>query len=161
MADLTAEFWQAAALTLTSWTFGVILFRMGCRDWQARFLSRALLALSPIVMTCFGFHAVRENQELAAIIAARKGESVDDRVYLASVVRSDCGDGYAVTVERYSDGTAKFAGQMPIAVGRDAWGDGGLQGRDEETWGVPRGVVPMPVRSESETSGNWVGAGRL
>jgi hypothetical protein len=148
MADLMGELWQAVAIAWACFGFGVILFRMGCRDWHARYLSKALLFLSPFVLTCFGVHATRENQELAAIVAARKSEAIDGRVYLASVVTSDCGDGYAVTVERYSDGTAKFAGQMPDAIGCDAWGNGGLQECDEKTRGMSRSLVPMQTRSQ-------------
>ena len=143
MADLAWEFGQAVAIAWLCYGFGVLMFRMGCKDRHCQVLARGLLFLSPFVLTCFGVHATRENQQLAAILAARKSEGVSERIYLASVTETDCGDGYSVTVERYSDGTAKLAGQMPVAVGRDAWGDGRRKASHEANGNLSRGVLSL------------------
>jgi len=160
MADLAYEFAKAVSLAWLCFGFGVVLFRMGCRDYHCRILSRGLLFLSPFVLTCFGVHATRENQQLAAILAAKKSEEVSERVYLASVTATDCGDGYSVTVERYSDGTAKLAGQMPIAIGRDAWSDGRREAGDETHGNLSGRIFPLSSWRESVPD-QWHESGSL
>ena len=148
MADLMGELWQAVAIAWACFGFGVILFRMGCKDWHARYLSKALLFLSPFVLTCFGVHATRENQELAAIVAARKSEAIDDRIYLASVSRADLGDGIIYTTERYSDGAKRTSGQMQSSAGRVEGNSCAPEGNDEGTASPRRSLVPMQARSQ-------------
>ena len=148
MADLMGELWQAVAIAWACFGFGVILFRMGCKDWHARYLSKALLFLSPFVLTCFGVHATRENQELAAIVAARKSEAIDGRVYLTSISRADLGDGCVYSCERYSDGTARAFGLLP---GTDQCTERGVDGSEESPrrgQGSGRSLVPMQARSQ-------------
>jgi len=147
MADLAWEFAQAVALAWLCFGFGVVLFRMGL-DYQCLILSRGLLFLSPFVLTCFGVHATRENQQLAAIVAAKKSEAISGRVYLTSIERADCGDGYAVTVERYSNGTANYAGQMPDAERRTAGSNARLQDGDEKTRGMSGRILSVPAWRE-------------
>ena len=153
MADLMGELWQAVAIAWACFGFGVILFRMGCRDWHARYLSKALLFLSPFVLTCFGVHATRENQELAAIVAARKSEAIDGRVYLASVTRADLGDGITYTTERYSDGAKRTSGQMQSSAGRPEGNPRPPEGNDEGTASPRRGLVPLQTRSQPVIDG--------
>jgi hypothetical protein len=136
MVDLVSEFVQAVAIAWACFGLGVILFRMGCRDWHARLLSRGLLFLSPFVLTCFGVHATRENQQLAAIVAAKKGEAIDERVYLASVTRADLGDGYQFHSEYYTDGRVTTRGQMPTAEGFTTWNFDATEGEPEDTAGA-------------------------
>ena len=143
MADLVREFVEAVAIAWACFGLGVILFRMGCRDWHARYLSRGLLFLSPFVLTCFGVHATRENQQLAAIVAAKKGEAIDERVYLASVTTAEFGDGYSLTTERYSDGTIRTSGQMSATVRRGTWSDGGHEASHDEAQRDAGGLVPL------------------
>ena len=157
MADLMGELWQAVAIAWACFGFGVILFRMGCRDWHARYLSKALLFLSPFVLTCFGVHATRENQELAAIVAARKSEAIDERVYLASVARADLGDGIIYTAERYSNGV----GQVLDANGRTAWSTDGLETGNATDSRMRRRLFQVPLRGQSEAGRSWHGSENL
>ena len=138
MADLVREFVEAVAIAWACFGLGVVLFRMGCRDWHARYLSRGLLFLSPFVLTCFGVHATRENQQLAAIVAAKKGEAIDERIFLASVTRADLGDGYQFTSEYYTDGTVTIRGQVPDGEGRTPRHFGGTETWNEDHAGTPR-----------------------
>ena len=155
MADLVSEFVQAVAIAWACFGLGVILFRMGCRDWHARLLSRGLLFLSPFVLTCFGVHATRENQQLAAIVAAKKGEAIDERIYLASVTRADLGDGIEFRSEYYTDGSARTRGQMRTPEGRLAWDFVG----DEEANKAPAGTTgrPSPVHDWQGLDGHAAG----
>jgi hypothetical protein len=160
MADLAYEFAKAVSLAWLCFGFGVVLFRMGCRDYHCRILSRGLLFLSPFVLTCFGVHATRENQQLAAILAARKSEGVSGRIYLASVTTADYGDGYSLEIERYSDGTTKATGRMPDAGGRITRSDGGMQAGNETRSGTPGSMVPLsPWRGS--VRGDWSESGSL
>jgi len=111
MADLAWEFAQAVALAWLCFGFGVVLFRMGL-DYQCLILSRGLLFLSPFVLTCFGVHATRENQQLAAIVAAKKSEAISGRVYLTSATKTDLGYGVRIEREQYSDGQRSVCAQM-------------------------------------------------
>ena len=143
MADLMRELAEAVAIAWACFGLGVVMFRMGCKDWHARYLSRGLLFLSPFVLTCFGVHATRENQQLAAIVAAKKGEAIDERVYLASITTAEFGDGYSLTTERYSDGTTRTAGQMPATGRRGAWGDGRHEASHDEAQRDAGSLVPL------------------
>lgn len=125
MADLAYEFAKAVSLAWLCFGFGVVLFRMGCKDRHCRILSRGLLFLSPFVLTCFGVHATRENQQLAAILAAKKSEGVSERVFLASITRTDLGDGYSVERERFTSGKSAVHAQVPTRdVGSEDSPDG-------------------------------------
>ena len=137
------ELFQAVAIAWACFGLGVILFRMGCRDWHARYLSRGLLFLSPFVLTCFGVHATRENQQLAAIVAAKKGEAIDERVYLASTTTADLGDGYQFHSEYYTDGSVTIRGQVPDGEGRPSWNSGGTEAWNEDHAGTPGRLAPL------------------
>jgi hypothetical protein len=143
MADLVREFVEAVAIAWACFGLGVILFRMGCKDWHARYLSRGLLFLSPFVLTCFGVHATRENQQLAAIVAAKKSEAIDERVYLASVTTADLGDGVEFRSEYYTDGSIITRGQVRTSAGRVAGNHDGTQAEREDSTGTPRGLSPL------------------
>jgi hypothetical protein len=143
MADLMGELWQAVAIAWACFGFGVILFRMGCRDWHARLLSRGLLFLSPFVLTCFGVHATRENQQLAAIVAAKRSEAIDERIYLASIATADLGDGYQFHSEYYTDGSVKTRGTVPIGEGRASRHFGGTEAWNEGDAGATGRLTPL------------------
>ena len=142
------EFSKAVAIAWACFGLGVIMFRMGCRDYHCRILSRGLLFLSPFVLTCFGVHATRENQQLAAILAARKSESVSERVFLASVTRTDLGDGYSVERERFASGKSAVRAQVPTRnVGSENPPDG--TEKDAETSGdIGERIVRLPAWDE-------------
>lgn len=160
MASLMYELAQAVAIAWLCFGFGVLMFRMGCKDRHCRILSRGLLFLSPFVLTCFGVHATRENQQLAAILAARKSEGVSGRIYLASITTADYGDGYSLEIERYSDGTTKATGRMPDAGGRTSWSDGGMQAGNETRPGTSGSMVPLSAWHGS-VSDQWHESGSL
>ena len=138
MADLVREFVEAVAIAWACFGLGVVLFRMGCKDWHARYLSRGLLFLSPFVLTCFGVHATRENQELAAIVAAKRSEAIDERVYLASTTTADLGDGIEFRSEYFTDGTIITRGQMRTSAGRTTGDHDGIEAEREDSSGTPR-----------------------
>ena len=137
MADLIRELAEAVAIAWACFGLGVVMFRMGCKDWHARLLSRGLLFLSPFVLTCFGVHATRENQQLAAIVAAKKSEAIDERVYLASTTTADLGDGYQFTSEYYTDGTVVTRGEMRTDAGCAQGRNGGSEKDAEGFGGTP------------------------
>jgi hypothetical protein len=143
MADLMQELFQAVAIAWACFGLGVVLFRMGCRDWHARYLSRGLLFLSPFVLTCFGVHATRENQQLAAIVAAKKGEQVDGRVFLASITTADLGDGIQFHSEYYTDGTAITRGSVPLGEGRPEGHFNRTEAWRENSSGAARRLTPL------------------
>jgi uncharacterized membrane protein YiaA len=159
MADLVSEFVQAVAIAWACFGLGVVLFRMGCRDWHARLLSRGLLFLSPFVLTCFGVHATRENQQLAAIVAAKKGEAIDERIYLASIATADLGDGVEFRSEYYTDGSVVTRGQVRTSAGRVAGDYDGVEAKREDSPGEARGLSPL--HDWTELGGHATAARRL
>jgi len=159
MADLVREFVEAVAIAWACFGLGVVLFRMGCRDWHARYLSRGLLFLSPFVLTCFGVHATRENQQLAAIVAAKKGEAIDERIYLASTTTADLGDGYQFRSEYYTDGSVTIRGQVPDGEGRPPWNSGRTETWNEGHAGTPGRLAPLHDWTQFE--GHDTGGNRL
>jgi hypothetical protein len=117
-------------------------------------LSRLLLALSPGILSAYGYHSVQVcNQILAA--KEPQAESVSERIYLASVTRSDLGDGYSLEIERYSDGTTRATGQVPAAEGRTTRSNARLQAGDATPEGEAGCVVPLSARSESVIDGAY------
>ena len=156
--ELTSELHKALAAAWAAFAMGMLIFHAYRHCSHGWLLSRLLLFLSPAILSSYGIHSVQVCNQ---ILAAKQGESVDDKIYLASVTRADLGDGYDITVERYSDGTAKFSGQMPTTVGCDAWGDGRLPSGDEAIRDLSRGVVPLSVRNRPEASGDWIDSERL
>ena len=156
--ELTSELHKALAAAWAAFAMGMLIFHAYRHCSHGWLLSRLLLFLSPAILSSYGIHSVQVCNQ---ILAAKQGETVDDRIYLASVTRADLGDGYDITVERYSDGTAKFSGQMPTTVGCNAWGDDRLQSGDEAIRNLSRGVVPLSVRNRPEASGDWIDSERL
>jgi hypothetical protein len=159
MINLSQEF---AFYLLVSWS----CFVAGI--WAIRYshvpdlvyLGRYLIALCPIILSLFCNHSVSVCEQVI-LSKQNEAESVNGRVYLTSISRADLGDGYDITVERYSDGTAKFAGQMPTTVGCDEGGNGRLQSGDEAIRNLSRGVVPLSVRNRPEAGEDWIDSERL
>ena len=98
MVDLSSDFWQAVTVTWACFGMGVAVFHLVPRSWFSVWLSRGLLALCPLVWTCWGVHAVRVNQQLAIMVEAKQSQGVNDGgvVQLAStdVVESGSGRRY-------------------------------------------------------------------
>jgi len=144
--ELTTEFYRALTVSWLCFAAGAGIFHAYRWCDYGKVLSRLLLALSPGILSAYGFHSV---QVCNTILAAKsQGENVSGRVYLTSIERADCGDGYEVTVERYSNGTANYAGQMPDAEGRIEGSDARLQGGDEKTRGMSGRILSVPAWSE-------------
>jgi hypothetical protein len=149
--ELSTEFYRALVVSWLCFAAGAGIFHAYRWCDYGKVLSRLLLALSPGILSAYGYHSV---QVCNTILAAKsQGENVSGRVYLTSVERADCGDGYAVTVERYSNGTANYSGQMPAPAGRTAGSDARLQDGNEETRGMSGRILSMPAWREF--AGHW------
>ena len=150
--ELTAEFYKALTVSWLCFAAGAGLFHAYKSCQYGKVLSRLLLALSPGILSAYGYHSVQVcNQILAA--KEPQAESVSERIYLTSISYTDLGDGYAWTTERYSDGTVRASGQVRSAAGCHE-GESCQAQADSEGAAGPRGsLVPMQARSESVIDG--------
>ena len=98
--ELTTELHKALAAAWAAFAMGMIIFHAYRHCSHGWLLSRLLLFLSPAILSSYGIHSVQVCNQ---ILAAKQGETVDDRIYLASVTRSDLGDGCTVEWEHYSN----------------------------------------------------------
>lgn len=98
--ELTSELHKALAAAWAAFAMGMIIFHGYRHCSHGWLLSRLLLFLSPAILSGYGIHSVQVCNQ---ILAAKQGEAVDDRVYLASVTRSDLGGGVRIEWEHYSD----------------------------------------------------------
>jgi hypothetical protein len=148
MADLTRDFLQAVGIAWLCFGMGVVLFKLACKDRQMVFLSRALLFLSPAVLTCFGVHAVRENQQLVQMVRLQKSEAVGHGV--TQLVRADVVEtrnGCRIERGQFSDGRrltrlSDIHGRNRTEVRRTGQTDGGylrFDGRTVEVSGTSIG----------------------
>jgi hypothetical protein len=149
--ELTAEFYKALTVSWLCFAAGAGIFHAYKTCQYGKVLSRLLLALSPGILSAYGFHSVQVCNTILAAKSQR--ENVSGRVYLTSISRADCGDGYEVTVERYSNGTANYSGQMPAPEGRTAGSDARLQIGNEETRGMSGRILSVPAWREP--AGYW------
>ena len=115
---LSRELIHALLLGWAAYGCGKLLSLLECKDMHSRFLSSALFFVSPFVLTCFAIHATVENQELAAVLTAKKAGEVSGRFYLTSVSHTNLGDGITCRTEYYSDGTASTSTEMSPAIRR-------------------------------------------
>ena len=143
--ELTSELHKALAAAWAAFAMGMIIFHVYRQCSHGWLLSRLLLFLSPAILSSYGIHSVQVCNQ---ILAAKQGETVDDRIYLASVSRADLGDGITYTTERYSDGAKRTSGQMQSSAGRPERNAGEAEGNDEGTAGPRRSLVPLQTRSE-------------
>lgn len=98
--ELTTELHRALLAAWAAFAMGMIIFHGYRHCSHGWLLSRLLLFLSPAILSGYGIHSVQVCNQL---LVAKKGESVDDRIYLASVTRSDLGDGCTVEWEHYTN----------------------------------------------------------
>ena len=152
--ELTSELHKALAAAWAAFAMGMIIFHAYRHCSHGWLLSRLLLFLSPAILSGYGIHSVQVCNQ---ILASKQGETVDDRIYLASVSRADLGDGIIYTAERYSDGT----GQVLDANGRTAWSTDGLETGNATDSGMRRRLFQVPLRGQSEAGGNWHGSENL
>ena len=64
--DLGAEFVRACGLAWLCFAWGVIVFQMDSHSRQGQYLSRLLILLAPGILTCFGWHSVRQYNVVLA-----------------------------------------------------------------------------------------------
>lgn len=153
--ELTTEFYRACLIAWACCITGLILFLLYRNCRRSRNLSLLLFLLSPSVLTAYGIHSVQVCNQ---ILTTKQGETVDDRIYLASVTRADLGDGIIYTAERYSDGSTR---QMPRSVERPARGTDGLEEGNATDLRVRRRLFQVPLRGQSEAGGHWHGSENL
>ncbi|NBN87594.1 MAG: hypothetical protein EBV32_00650 [Proteobacteria bacterium] len=144
MADLSGEFWQAMSVGWACFGLGVAVFRITPQSIVTVALSRALLVLAPGVLSCWGVHAVRVNEQLRVMVEAKQSTEVGgyERVYVTRADTITTGDGNTIGFVRYSDGRSvpslhglhrregRPAGQ---ADPRD-WGSAAAAGALPEEW---------------------------
>ncbi len=112
--ELTAEFYKALTVSWLCFAAGAGIFHAYRWCDYGKVLSRLLLALSPGILSAYGFHSV---QVCNTILAAKsQGESVSGRVYLTSTTRADLGDGLRVEREQYSTGGRSVCVEVPIGA---------------------------------------------
>ena len=85
MVDLTGEYWQAFSISWCCFAAGVAVWNVVPPTLFSRVLSRALLALSPAVLSCWGVHACRVNEQLAVMVEVKKAQGVGDEIGRAHV----------------------------------------------------------------------------
>jgi hypothetical protein len=109
--ELSTEFYRALAFSWLCFAAGAGIFHAYRWCQYGKVLSRLLLALSPGILSAYGFHSV---QVCNTILAAKiQGENVSGRVYLTSITKTDLGDGVRIEREQYSDGQRSVHISMP------------------------------------------------
>ena len=124
--ELSTEFYRALAVSWLCFAAGAGIFHAYKTCDYGKVLSRLLLALSPGILSAYGYHSV---QVCNTILAAKESqaESVSERIYLTSVSYTELGDGVCCRTERYSDGSERVAGEMRSAIGCVEGSAGGFQ----------------------------------
>ena len=112
--ELSTEFYRAFAVSWLCFGAGAYIFHAYRWCQYGKVLCGLLLALSPGILSAYGFHSV---QVCNTILAAKsQGESVSGRVYLTSTTRADLGDGLRVEREQYSTGGRSVCVEVPIGA---------------------------------------------
>jgi len=109
--ELSTEFYRALTVSWLCFAAGAGIFHAYRWCDYGNVLSRLLLALSPGILSAYGFYSV---QVCNTILAAKsQGENVSGRVYLTSITKTDLGDGVRIEREQYSDGQRSLHISMP------------------------------------------------
>jgi len=153
MIDLSREFGVCFCLAWSCFAAGIWAIRYSHVP-DLVYLGRYLIALCPVILSLFCNHSVSVCERVI-LSKQNEAESVSERIYLASVTRSDLGDGYSLEIERYSDGTTRATGQVPAAEGRTTRSNARLQAGDATPEGEAGCVVPLSARSESVIDGAY------
>jgi len=150
MADLTGEFWQAMSVGWACFGLGVAVFRITPQSIVTVALSRALLVLAPGVLSCWGVHAVRVNEQLRVMVEAQQSTEVQeyDRVYVTRADTITTGDGNTIGFVRYSDGRS-----LPSLQRRDRREGRPAGQTDSGDWGSAAAAGALPEE--------WTGRGQL
>jgi hypothetical protein len=147
---LSRELIHALLLGWAAYGCGKLLSLLECKDMHSRFLSSALFFVSPFVLTCFAIHATVENQELAAVLTAKKAGEISGRFYLTSISHTDLGDGITCRTEYYSNGTASTSTEMSAPVRRMAGVFGSTEKSGFVSSGNQKGLRRVHVEKESD-----------
>jgi len=144
MADLSGEFWQAMSVGWACFGLGVAVFRITPQSIVTVALSRALLVLAPGVLSCWGVHAVRVNEQLRVMVEAKQSTEVGeyDRVYVTRADTITTAGGRVIEFTRYSDGRsvslirgcAGGEGQPAGQADSGDWGSAAAAGALPEEW---------------------------
>jgi len=149
--ELSTEFYRAFAVSWLCFGAGAYIFHAYRWCQYGKVLCGLLLALSPGILSAYGYHSVQVCNTILAAKSQR--ENVSGRVYLTSISRADYGDGYSLEIERYSDGASKVSGLLPVAGGRIEGSNARVQASDAIGQRPTRGLVPM--QTQSEPAGYW------
>ena len=131
--ELSRELMTCLAIAWTCFAAGVWILSIGRRHRDLVWLGKFLVALCPGLLSLFSAHSVTVCEQ---VLAAKKSEAVNERIYLASVTTADLGDGYQFTSEYYTDGTVATRGQVPTAKGFITWDFDAVEGGSEDTSGT-------------------------
>ena len=148
--DFTQEFWHTATV---AWACGIIsvlcaveAYRQKAFRWQ---LAGGVLAgltgvLCPATLTRGYYEMVVVNQELAAVVAAKRAEGVDDEhvVQLVEEHVFQSPGGIRLTRSEFSDGR-RFA-QLSNLFGRTGAGGAGTGRSGQPNWRFDESVLGVP-----------------
>lgn len=140
--ELTTELHRALLAAWAAFAMGMIIFHGYRHCSHGWLLSRLLLFLSPAILSGYGIHSV---QVCERILAAKQGETVDDRVYLASVTRSDLGDGCRIEWEHYSNAGRPVRVEMSPRTYVAEKSHGTIADDAERTGSTARRIVSLPT----------------
>lgn len=133
--ELSRELMTCLAIAWSCFAAGVWILSIGRAHRDLIWLGKFLVALCPGLLSLFSAHSVTVCEQ---VLAAKKSEAINERVYLASVTRADLGDGIEFHSEYYTDGSARTTGQMWTPEGRLAWDFVGDEGTNQNSTGTPR-----------------------
>ena len=80
------------------------------------------------------------------------GESVNGRIFLASITRTDLGDGFSVERERFTDGKSAVRAQVPTRNVGTEDSFGGTQKDAQTPRDVGERIVRLPAWHELRSS---------
>jgi len=138
--ELSRELMTCLAIAWTCFAAGVWILSIGRRHRDLVWLGKFLVALCPGLLSLFSAHSVTVCEQ---VLAAKKSEAVNERIYLASVTTADLGDGYQFTSEYYTDGTVTTRGQVPTPKGFITWDFDAVESGSEDASGTPRRFTPL------------------
>ena len=146
--DFTSEFYHTATV---AWACGIISVLCAVEAWRQRqfrwqLVGGVLAGLSgvmcPATLTRGYYEMVLVNQELAAVVAAKKAEGVsDERVQLVRADVAESPAGSKFERRQFSDGRSEFfrsVSPVPRRIGRGNAADGFAESAD---WGSVRPFV--------------------
>ena len=123
--DFTGEFYHTATV---AWACGIISVLCAVEAWRQRqfrwqLVGGVLAGLSgvmcPATLTRGYYEMVLVNQELAAVVAAKKAEGVsDERVQLVRADVAESPSGSRLERRQFSDGRSEFFRSVPPISGR-------------------------------------------